>query len=163
MVAREHSFVLKYLHLPIHSHSFHPLVCKSYTSETKMSSPVATMSHYETLEISRTATSAEVAKAYKKLALKYHPDKNKDEDATEKFQALTETNTTLSDPDKRKTYDVSLNVTAEAYVPESFGGSPRAAAAMPGSVGQPSSAYTTLRRQPSSFVAEQHPPAPLNM
>ena len=61
--------------------------------------------YYKTLEISRKATAAEIKKAYRKLSLKYHPDKNPAEDAQEKFAAISVAYACLSDTDKRKTYD----------------------------------------------------------
>lgn len=62
---------------------------------------------YALLEISKTASEDEIKKAYKKAALKHHPDRNPDnkEEATAKFQEVGKAFATLSDPEKRKRYD----------------------------------------------------------
>lgn len=61
--------------------------------------------YYEVLGISKEATEAEIKKAYRKLSMKYHPDKNKASDATDKFKEVQEAYDTLSDSSKRSTYD----------------------------------------------------------
>lgn len=62
--------------------------------------------YYKVLGVPRTATPEEIRKAYRKLALKYHPDKTKgDKTAEEKFKDVNEANEVLSDPEKRKKYD----------------------------------------------------------
>ncbi|MDU1905433.1 MAG: molecular chaperone DnaJ [Dysgonomonas sp.] len=62
--------------------------------------------YYEVLEITRTATSEEIKKAYKKKAIQYHPDKNPgDETAEEKFKEAAEAYEVLSDEQKRSRYD----------------------------------------------------------
>jgi DnaJ-class molecular chaperone len=64
--------------------------------------------YYETLGVSKTATDAEIRKAYKKLAKKYHPDNNSGEEATAaaaKFKEVQEANSVLGDKDKRAQYD----------------------------------------------------------
>lgn len=63
--------------------------------------------YYKVLGVDRGASDNEIAKAYKKLALKYHPDKNPDdkEKAEENFKVITEAYEVLHDPEKRKTYD----------------------------------------------------------
>ncbi len=62
--------------------------------------------YYKILGISKTATPEEIKKAYRKLALKYHPDRNKgDKVAEERFKEINEAYAVLSDPQKRKQYD----------------------------------------------------------
>ena len=62
--------------------------------------------YYEVLGVSKSADDAELKKAYRKLAKKYHPDVNPgDKDAEAKFKEATEAYTILSDPDKRRQYD----------------------------------------------------------
>ncbi|KAK3685007.1 DnaJ domain-containing protein [Podospora appendiculata] len=61
---------------------------------------------YDTLSVSPTATQDEIKKAYRKAALKWHPDKNKDKpEASERFKECSQAYEILSDPEKRKTYD----------------------------------------------------------
>lgn len=60
---------------------------------------------YETLEVSSSASEAEVKKAYRKLARKYHPDVNKDPDAEDKFKEINAAYEILSDKEKRSQYD----------------------------------------------------------
>lgn len=60
---------------------------------------------YRTLGVSKTASDDEIKKAYRKLALKYHPDKNKSKDAEEQFKAVAEAYEVLSDKAKRDLYD----------------------------------------------------------
>lgn len=62
--------------------------------------------YYKILEIPSTASEADIKSAYRKLARKYHPDINpNDETAKKKFQQINEANEVLSDPEKRKKYD----------------------------------------------------------
>lgn len=62
--------------------------------------------YYKVLEIEKNASIDDIKKAYRKLARKYHPDLNpNDESAKRKFQQINEANEVLSDPEKRKKYD----------------------------------------------------------
>lgn len=67
---------------------------------------MAKRDYYEVLGVSKTATPAELKSAYRKLAIKYHPDKNPgDKEAEEKFKEAAEAYDVLSNPDKRARYD----------------------------------------------------------
>lgn len=62
--------------------------------------------YYKILEVDKNATQDEIKKSFRKLAIKYHPDKNpNNEQAEEKFKLINEANEVLSDPEKRKKYD----------------------------------------------------------
>ena len=62
--------------------------------------------YYKTLGVSEKASQEEIKKAYRQLALKYHPDKNKgDKKAEERFKEISEAYEVLKDPEKRKKYD----------------------------------------------------------
>ncbi|HYK08016.1 MAG TPA: J domain-containing protein [Candidatus Eisenbacteria bacterium] len=66
---------------------------------------MAEQDYYKILGISKGATDAEIKSAYRKLAIKYHPDKNKTKEAEEKFKEVTKAYEVLSDSQKRATYD----------------------------------------------------------
>ncbi|KAL8184178.1 UNVERIFIED_CONTAM: DnaJ subfamily C member 5 [Gekko kuhli] len=75
---------------------------------------------YHILGLEKGASSEDIKKAYRKLALKYHPDKNPDNpEAAEKFKEINNANTTLSDENKRRIYDEYGSM--GLYVAEQFG------------------------------------------
>ena len=61
--------------------------------------------YYEVLGVSKTASAAELKSAYRKLALQWHPDKNKAADAETKFKEINEAYQILGDPAKKSQYD----------------------------------------------------------
>jgi len=86
---------------------------------------------YEVLGLKKGASAPDIKKAYRQLALKYHPDRNKAKDAAEKFKELSEAYEVLSNPEKKKTYDQFGH---SAFDPsQGFGG--------PGGPGRPGGAY----------------------
>ena len=85
--------------------------------------------YYEVLGVSRTATDQELKTAYRRLAVKFHPDKNpNDAAAEEKFKEAAEAYSVLSNADQRKRYDrfghagVSSSAGAGAWGAPGFGG-----------------------------------------
>lgn len=61
--------------------------------------------YYQLLGVSKTASAEELKKAYRKLALEYHPDRNKTKEAEAKFKEINKAYEVLSDPQKKQTYD----------------------------------------------------------
>ena len=69
--------------------------------------------YYDVLTVTRSASKEEIKNAYRKLALQYHPDRNKSPGAEEKFKEISEAYAVLSDDEKRKRYDTYGHVGAE--------------------------------------------------
>jgi molecular chaperone DnaJ len=69
--------------------------------------------YYDVLSIQRSASKEEIKNSYRKLALQYHPDRNKSPGAEEKFKEISEAYAVLSDDEKRKRYDTYGHVGAE--------------------------------------------------
>lgn len=65
----------------------------------------ATNDYYSILGVNKSSTADEIKKAYRKLALQYHPDRNSTKEGEEKFKEITKAYEVLSDPQKRQTYD----------------------------------------------------------
>jgi molecular chaperone DnaJ len=61
--------------------------------------------YYETLGVGREASEEEIKRAYRRLAFQYHPDRNKDSQAEDRFKEINEAYEILSDPQRRATYD----------------------------------------------------------
>jgi curved DNA-binding protein len=76
--------------------------------------------YYATLGVPKTATEAEIKKAYRRLARELHPDTNKDAAAEKRFKEANEANAVLSDPQKRKQYD-ELGANWQAYEHAGYG------------------------------------------
>lgn len=66
---------------------------------------IAKTDYYDILGVKKTANEDELKKAYKKLALKFHPDKNRAPQATDAFKKVNQAFACLSNPDKKRIYD----------------------------------------------------------
>lgn len=83
---------------------------------------MARTDYYTTLGVERGATDAEIKKAFRRLAQRWHPDVNTDPAAAERFKELNEAYQVLSDPDRRQRYDLFGAAGVEADVAAGFGG-----------------------------------------
>ncbi|XP_074529015.1 dnaJ homolog subfamily B member 13 [Halichoeres trimaculatus] len=79
--------------------------------------------YYETLELNRHATDAEIKKAYRRLALKFHPSSSREPGHTERFTQLGEAYEVLSDPQKKAIYDKFGEEGLKGGIPPEYGGS----------------------------------------
>jgi len=62
------------------------------------------LDYFEVLEVDKSASQDDIKKAYRRLAAKFHPDRNKSSDAVERFQKIQESYDVISDPQQRKIY-----------------------------------------------------------
>ena len=98
--------------------------------------------YYAILGVPKTATQAEIKKAYRKLARELHPDTNKDPDAERRFKEANEAHAVLSDAEKRKQYD-ELGSNWQAYQQAGF--DPNQASSWGGFGGAPGGTRWTYR------------------
>jgi molecular chaperone DnaJ len=91
--------------------------------------PPAKPDYYKTLGVGKNASEEEIKKSYRKLARKYHPDRNAgDKQAEERFKEISQAHDVLSDPEKRKQYDrgtgpFAFATSGTGFDPGAFGGS----------------------------------------
>jgi curved DNA-binding protein CbpA len=71
-----------------------------------MKKPMVKKTYYEILEVDKKASLEDIKSAYRRLVMLYHPDKNKLPEAEEIFKGIAEAYSVLSDPGKRKQYDL---------------------------------------------------------
>jgi molecular chaperone DnaJ len=84
---------------------------------------MAKRDYYEVLGVDKSASADEIKKAYRKLAVKYHPDKNPgDKEAEEKFKEAAEAYSVLSDADKKAKYDQFGHAGVDGSAPDFSGG-----------------------------------------
>lgn len=88
-----------------------PSVClcvQEVREEPEVSSPPSSpecVDYYTVLGVPSDSNEEEIRRAYKRLALRYHPDKNPDADAEDKFKQIAQAYDVLTDPEKRSVYD----------------------------------------------------------
>jgi molecular chaperone DnaJ len=88
-----------------------------------MTTATAKRDYYEVLGLARDADAAAIKDAFRRLAMQYHPDRNKAPDAEEKFKEIAEAYAVLSDPKKRADYDAGGFAGVAGFTPEDlFGG-----------------------------------------
>src|SRR3990172_2836066 len=79
--------------------------------------------YYELLGVDRNASDEEIRKAFRRLALQYHPDRNKSQGAEGRFKEINEAYQVLSDPEKRAQYNRYGRVDGAGAWGRGFGGS----------------------------------------
>lgn len=75
--------------------------------------------YYEVLGVDKNASEKDIKKAYRKLAMKYHPDVSEEEGAEEKFKEVSEAYAVLSDDEKRQRYDQFGHAGMDGLLPTS--------------------------------------------
>ena len=70
--------------------------------------------YYNVLELNQNASIDEIRKSFRTLALRYHPDKNKNSESKEKFMKIVEAYETLSDVNGKRNYDESITITKDS-------------------------------------------------
>jgi DnaJ family protein B protein 4 len=100
--------------------------------------------HYDILGVSKDAEETDIKKAYRKLSLQYHPDRNPDPSATEKYKAINEAYEILSDSQRREQYNHELEFGSSGFPGGGFpgggfpgGGFPGGGFPFPGGMGGP--------------------------
>ncbi|XP_030586357.1 dnaJ homolog subfamily B member 9-like [Archocentrus centrarchus] len=83
----------------------HMLLLLICLSEALSAAPEINRDYYDTLHVKPTATDREIKKSFRKLAVKYHPDKNKSADAESTFREIAEAYRVLSNKEQRRLYD----------------------------------------------------------
>ena len=113
---------------------------------------------YEVLGVSKTASEAEIKKAYRKLAKKYHPDSNpNDAVAAERFKEINEAYDALSDPEKKKLYDRFGAAAFEAgFDPKAAAGGYGSFGGFHGGFGSGSGGFHSYSGDPNSGYQEFH-------
>ena len=113
---------------------------------------------YEVLGVSKTASEAEIKKAYRKLAKKYHPDSNpNDAVAAERFKEINEAYDVLSDPEKKKLYDRFGAAAFEAgFDPKAAAGGYGGFGGFHGGFGSGSGGFHSYSGDPNSGYQEFH-------
>jgi len=114
---------------------------------------MASNDYYQILGISKSASEADIKKAYRKLALQYHPDRNKGKEAEEKFKEVNQAYEVLSDAQKRQTYDQFGSAAFEQGGPSGQGpfGAGGPFGGFGGQQGPFTYTYTTGGQEPQGF------------
>ena len=82
-----------------------PYIDKCFFQVKRCKEVLAKKDYYEILCLTKGATEDQIKKSYRKLALKFHPDKNKAPNSTEAFKKISQAFACLSNPEKKKIYD----------------------------------------------------------